>query len=53
MAWGLVPNELIVQARRVLSWPRGVYSIARFEFLDQGRSTKLVFDHAAFPNKCA
>ena len=45
----LVPNELIVQAWRVLSWPRGVYSIARFEFLDQGGSTKLVFDHAAFP----
>ena len=45
----LVPYELIVQAWRVLSWPRGVYSIARFEFLDQGGSTKLVFDHAAFP----
>jgi activator of HSP90 ATPase len=45
----LAPNELIVQAWRVLSWPRGVYSIARFELLDQGGSTKLVFDHAAFP----
>jgi activator of HSP90 ATPase len=45
----LLPNELVVQAWRVLSWPRGVYSIARFEFFDQGGSTKLVFDHTAFP----
>jgi len=45
----LVPEKLIVQAWRALSWPRGVYSIARFEFSDQGESTKLVFDHTAFP----
>jgi activator of HSP90 ATPase len=44
-----VPNELIVQAWRVLSWPPGTYSIARFELTDQGESTKLLFDHKAFP----
>jgi activator of HSP90 ATPase len=45
----LVPNELIVQAWRVLSWARGTYSIARFALTDQGGSTRLVFDHMAFP----
>jgi hypothetical protein len=45
----LVPNELVVQAWRVLNWARGTYSIARFELSDQGGSTKLVFDHTAFP----
>jgi activator of HSP90 ATPase len=45
----LVPEKLIVQAWRVLSWARGVYSVARFELTDQGGSTKLVFDHTAFP----
>jgi activator of HSP90 ATPase len=45
----LVPDELIVQAWRVLSWPRGLYSIARFELSDHAEATELVFDHAAFP----
>jgi activator of HSP90 ATPase len=45
----LVPDELIVQAWRVLGWPRGVYSIARFELADQAGATKLVFEHLAFP----
>lgn len=46
----LVPNELIVQAWRVLSWDRGTYSIARFALTDLGgASTRLVFDHRAFP----
>ncbi len=45
----LVPDELIVQAWRVGNWGRGVYSVARFELVDQGADTKLVFDHAAFP----
>jgi activator of HSP90 ATPase len=45
----LVPNELIVQAWRVLSWPQGIYSIARFALSDQAGSTKLLFDHKAFP----
>jgi activator of HSP90 ATPase len=45
----LVPDELIVQAWRVLSWARGAYSIARFELSDQAGATKIVFDHTAFP----
>jgi activator of HSP90 ATPase len=45
----LVENELIVQAWRVVTWPRGIYSIARFELSDQGGSAKLVFTHTAFP----
>jgi len=45
----LVPKELIVQAWRVLNWPRGVYSIARFELSDQAGGTKIMFDHTGFP----
>jgi activator of HSP90 ATPase len=45
----LVPNERIVQAWRVGSWPPGVYSIAKFELADQAASTKIVFDHTGFP----
>lgn len=46
----LVPGERIVQAWRVATWEAGVYSIARFQFSDQGGDTKLVFDHTGFPN---
>ena len=46
----LQPNELIVQAWRVGNWGRGIYSIARFELVDQGDGTKILFDHEAFPN---
>ena len=49
----LVQNELIVQAWRVGNWDRGVYSIARFELIAQGRSTKIIFDHAGFPKGAA
>ena len=49
----LVPDELIVQAWRVLSWPRGVYSIARFELSEQAGVTKIVFDHTGFPKGAA
>jgi uncharacterized protein YndB with AHSA1/START domain len=45
----LVPNERIVQAWRVGSWDPGIYSIARFELVEQGGGTKIVFDHGAFP----
>jgi activator of HSP90 ATPase len=46
----LVPNELIVQAWRVGSWDRGIYSIVRFELTEQGAGTKILFDHTGFPN---
>jgi activator of HSP90 ATPase len=45
----LVPNQLISQAWRVDSWEPGVYSTARFALIDQGDTTKIVFDHAGFP----
>jgi len=45
----LVPNERIVQAWRVATWDAGVYSIAKFELVEQGSGTKLVFDHTGFP----
>jgi activator of HSP90 ATPase len=45
----LVPNQRIVQAWRVVDWAPGVYSIAKFELLEQGAGTKLVFDHTGFP----
>jgi activator of HSP90 ATPase len=46
----LVPNERIVQAWRADSWDPGHYSIARFELVEQGSGTKIVFDHTGFPN---
>ena len=46
----LVPGERFVQAWRVLSWPAGVYSIARFALGGTGDTTLLVFDHEAFPH---
>jgi activator of HSP90 ATPase len=45
----LVPDQRIVQAWRVGSWKPGIFSIARFELAPQGSSTKLAFDHTAFP----
>jgi activator of HSP90 ATPase len=45
----LVPNERIVQAWRAGSWPVGIYSIARFELVEDGSGTKIVFDHTGFP----
>jgi activator of HSP90 ATPase len=45
----LVPNERIVQAWRTGGWPPGVYSIAKFELVEQGSATKIEFDHTGFP----
>jgi uncharacterized protein YndB with AHSA1/START domain len=46
----LLPNERIVQAWRAGSWNPGVYSIVKFELAEQGSGTKLVLDHAGFPD---
>jgi activator of HSP90 ATPase len=46
----LVPNERIVQAWHAGSWKPGEYSIARFELIEQGATTKIVFDHRGFPD---
>src|SRR5579872_1103150 len=45
----LVPNQRIVQAWRAGSWTAGAYSIVRFELVQIGSKTKIVFDHAGFP----
>ena len=45
----LLPDRRIVQAWRVSSWAPGVYSLASFEFVEQGAETRLIFDHKGFP----
>jgi len=45
----LVPNQRIVEAWRVVDWPAGAYSIAKFEFEPQNSGTHLIFDHIGFP----
>lgn len=45
----LVPNERIVQAWRVVDWGPGIYSIVKFELTEQDAGTKIIFDHAGFP----
>lgn len=46
----LVENTRIVQAWRVFNWPEGVYSIVRFELIDNGGATTLVMDHTGVPD---
>ena len=45
----LVPDERIVQAWRTGGWGPGIYSIAKFELVEQGPGTKIIFDHTGFP----
>jgi activator of HSP90 ATPase len=45
----LLPDRRIVQAWRTGGWDPGVYSIAKFELVEQGSGTKIVFDHTGFP----
>ena len=45
----LVPNQRIVQAWRAGAWPSGIYSIAKFDLVEQGSGTRTVFDHTGFP----
>ena len=49
----LVTGERIVQAWRTQTWNPGDYSIARFELVEQGSGTKIIFDHQGFPNGTA
>ena len=49
----LVPNQRIVQAWRTGGWDPGVYSIVKFEVVEQGSGTKIVFDHTGFPKGAA
>ena len=45
----LLPDERIVQAWRVVDWEPGWYSIAKFNLVEQGSDTKIVFDHTGCP----
>jgi uncharacterized protein YndB with AHSA1/START domain len=45
----LVPDVRLVEAWRPQDWPPGMYSIVKFELLDQGAGTLLVFDQTGFP----
>jgi activator of HSP90 ATPase len=49
----LIPDQRIVQAWRAGSWDPGVYSIAKSDFVEQGSSTKIIFDHRGFPDGAA
>jgi len=45
----LTPGRRIIQAWRAGNWPDGAYSIVRFELEPHGSDTKLILEHAAFP----
>ena len=45
----LIPNQRIVQAWRVKTWPAGLYSIVRFELVPTESGTRLVFDQTGYP----
>lgn len=45
----VIANERIVQAWRVGTWDDGVYSIVKLELRGEGGGTRLVLDHAGFP----
>ena len=45
----LVPGQRIVEAWRVVDWPAGIYSIAKFELKPLDTGTRLIFDHVGFP----
>ena len=47
----LVPDRRIVQAWRVKNWEPGLYSTVRFELRPEGAGTRIVFDHAGFPEE--
>ena len=45
----LVPNQRIVEAWRKESWPKGVFSIVRFELSQTVNGVTMSFDHWGFP----
>ena len=49
----LEPSERVVQAWREISWKPGVYSLVKFELVEQGADTRLIFDHTGFPTGAA
>ena len=49
----LLPGERIVQAWRVVDWSPGIYSIARYELVEEGAVTRIKFEHTGFPTGLA
>jgi activator of HSP90 ATPase len=45
----LVSPQLIVQAWRAASWPKGIYSVVTFELQPRGSGTRVILDHTGFP----
>lgn len=45
----MVANQRIVQAWRVVNWEPGLYSIARFQLVEQNSGCRIIFDHTGFP----
>ena len=45
----LVPGQRIVQTWRGGDWVAGVHSLVRFTLVLEGKGTKLVVDHDAYP----
>jgi activator of HSP90 ATPase len=45
-----VPGTRLVQAWRASTWDDGVYSVVRFQLAREGGTTKVVLDHAGFPD---
>jgi activator of HSP90 ATPase len=45
----LLPDQRIVEAWRVVDWPAGVYSVARFDLSAEGSGTRVIFEHIGFP----
>jgi activator of HSP90 ATPase len=45
-----VPGARLVQAWRASSWDDGVYSVVRFELTPAGGKTKVILDHAGYPD---
>jgi uncharacterized protein YndB with AHSA1/START domain len=46
----LIQDKRIVQAWRVANWDEGIYSIVKIELQDHIGGTRLILDHAGFPD---
>lgn len=47
----IIPNELIVQAWRVATWPKGVYSIVSYAFTGDSTSAEITLTHSGLPEE--
>ncbi len=47
----IVPNERIVQAWRVATWPQGVYSIVCYTFTGDSNSAEITLNHSGLPEE--